>query len=960
MADVLKHVLVLGLALPVGIGGYHLAVGNLGRGTEAASGTAEAADMEIGRHGYQLSALPVLDKDVYRLESKYVERERLDPEKMFDAALDQVEKDVAEVMFEREPGGRRLSVSVGDYATVVRVDPMKDLGDMATQLRKVATVLEQHLSPEVDQQAVEYGLINGALSTLDPHTILMPPEQAQEMDVDNRGEFGGLGIEIMLKEGRLSIKQPIADTPASRAGLKAKDQIVRIDGESTINMDLNDAVTKLRGRKGDPVTLGVMRTGLSEPRAYTIIRDTIKLNPVEGELLEGNIGYIQIKAFHEGVGEELQTLLARFTRESGAPLRGVVLDLRGDPGGYLKEAEQVGDAFLSDGVIVTTVDGGTGRRDENRATRAGTAPNYPIAVLVNGNSASASEIVAGALRNQDRAVIIGERTFGKGSVQNLYNHDDGSRLKLTVAKYLTPGDRSIQAVGIPPDIALKPSLVEAAPAGDDDQTPRVSLYWREWIDREADLSNVLSKIDDADMEPAWTVRYLRERDDDGEDVNAQSDWEVQFAREVLLAAPGYRRPEVLSGAGGVVARHGSEEQSLIQAAFAKLGIDWSAGPLPTQPQIDVHLDLGPDDQLVAGQSEDIGLVVTNLGTEPVFQLSAVSTSDNPYLDHREFYFGRLAPGETRRVAARVKLQDGYPTELAAAKIQLRTPDDDDLADVQALVHTQGRPLPAFSYEVALRDDGSGDSKGNGNGIPEVGETIDLQVTVHNIGEGPSGEAFARLRNRAGRSLDLMSGNLDVGEPRDAQGLPCKAGADGCHRVLQPGESWTGALSFALREAPTDGHWDADLQVGDSGAYDFASIQRGGFFDYFQLEESLELQAGEVFKGALRQPPRIAVTRGPGQESADTTVVVSGLVTDDQGLRDVMIFHGSDKVFYRGGGQGETSLPFSVERPLQPGSNLIVILARDAQGLTATRAVDTWYQAPAAQPQASTPGENSAG
>ena len=464
------------------------------------------------------------------------------------------------------------------------------------------------------------------------------------------------------------------------------------------------------------------------------------------------------------------------------------------------------------------------------------------------------------------------------------------------------------------------------------------------------------------MEPAWTIRYLRteangdagSEDHNGNKIDARQDWQVQLAREVLLAAPGYRRPDVLSAAGPVVQRHVVQEQQRIAAAFAKLGLDWTAGPVPAAPHLSAHLDLGSDDQIVVGQPEDVGLVVTNQGTQPVFQLSAVTTSDNPYLDHREFYFGRVDPGQTREVTARVDLQDGYPTEVAQAKIQLRTPDNEDLADLDAMVHTQGRALPAFSYQVALFDDGSGDSHGNGDGIPQVGETIDLALTIENVGKGPTSEAFARLKDEAGRALDLKVGNLDVGAPLDAAGKPCTPAEDtkpegggdaGCRRVLQPGQSWTGRMSFVLKEAPEDGHWDVDLQVGDSAAYDFASIQRGGFYDYFQLEETLSLSPDQVYQLGRRVPPQIDVTRAPGEESDEPSAVVSGLVTDDEGLRDVMIFHGKDKVFYRGGGGGGTSLPFSVERELQPGSNLVVILARDSLGLTATHAVETWYQPP---------------
>ncbi|MCK6506670.1 S41 family peptidase [Myxococcota bacterium] len=949
MADLAKHLVILGLALPIGVGGYHLAGTVIARGRDGGPGTAEAADLSSGRGAYRLSALPILEQDLYKLESRYVERDRLDPDAMFTAALDRLERQVPEVMFQREPQGRRLHVSVGDHSEVLDVGELRSLDDMAATLRRVAVVLDQHLPAEVARPEVEYTLVNGALSTLDPHTVLLPPEAASDMDVDNKGEFGGLGIEITVEDGRLTIKQPIADTPASRAGLKAQDQIVRIDDEATINMDLNDAVSKLRGRKGEPVTIMVMRKGFSEPRPFTIVRDTIKLNPVEGELLEGNVGYVRIKSFHQGVGSELEDQIARFKREAGGPLRGLVLDLRSNPGGYLTEAVEVSDKFLADGVIVSTVDGATGRREEERASRAGTTADFPVAVLVNGNSASASEIVAGALRNQDRGVVIGERTFGKGSVQHLFDHDDGSRLKLTVSKYLTPGDRSIQAVGIPPDIELVPALVEPPAAGDDDDNPLISLYWREWVDREADLDNVLRSAAQGDQGPTWSLRYLRPREE-GDSVQPQRDWEVQLAREVLLAARGSRRPDVLAAAGRIVEARAIQEQGRIVDAFRTVGLDWRPGPQPAAPDLSVALDLGPDGVLAAGQAEDIGLLVTNNGTEAVHQLSVSSASENPFLDHREFYLGYLAPGATARAQARVKLQDGYPTELSPFQLELRTPDAGVLARQELTVPTQGRPLPRLRYSVQLFDDGSGTSRGDGDGLPEAGEVIDLELVVENVGEGPTSEAFARIKNRSGRALDLSNGSIEVGAPVDAAGRPCVPLSEGCGRVLAPGASYTDRMSFTLREAPADGAWSLDLQVGDNRAYDFATVQRAGFYEYFQLKESLSLRVGQPPEVGLRQPPTISVTRAPPDETGARAVVVSGMASDDKGLRDLMIFHGEDKVFYQGGGHGETTLPFSVERNLLPGANLLVVLARDEQGLTSTQAITVWYEEPEAQAQ----------
>jgi carboxyl-terminal processing protease len=968
MPRMMKHLVLFGLALPASYVGYHLFVEGMGRdgGAEASTGADDAgiSDLAVGVN-YDLANLQLFEKSLFYVEQRYVEKERLNPELMFQSALDRVERQIPEVMFVREPMGKRLQVSVGAFTTVLLVEPIDNFAELNAELRKVAAVLKEHLSTEIKREDIEYAFVNGALSTLDPHSVLLPPVAAHEMDVDNQGEFGGLGIEITVANGRLTVKQPLADTPAAKAGLKSEDQIVRIEDESTINMDLNDAVSKLRGPIGSTVNIWVKRKTFPSPQKFAIKRDRIKVNAVEGVLLEGGIGYVKIKAFNDNVSTDLEGFLTRFRAENKGELKGLVLDLRDDPGGYLNQAVEVSDRFLTDGVIVTTVEGASKHREEQRATKPGTEPAYPIAVLVNGNSASASEIVAGALRNQERAIIIGERTFGKGSVQHLYQNNDESKLKLTVAKYLTPGDNSIQSVGIPPDIALLQSVIKpvekatkkaGVASNDADPNPLISLYWRDWISREGDLDHHLENSPVQFAPPAWSVRYLRPIRDEDQKPDPRTDWEVSFAREVLRAAPGSRRADVVAGAATVVASHQKAEAARLTAAFKQVGIDWTAGVNPAAPTLEVHLDLGPDGVIRAGQTEDVALVVRNTGTEPIYQLSATSESDNAWFEHREFYFGRLNPGETRRSPLRVVLHDGYGAEVAPVKLTFRDPDHTDIFKATELLRTEAAELPRFEYTVTLHDDGSGSSKGNKNGIPEVGETIDLEIAITNAGKGASGEGFARVKNRSGRALDLSNGGIQLGDPKDKDGKACEPDSDGCERHLAAGQTYKGRVSFELRAPPEDGKWKLDLQVGDNARYDYASIQRGGFYDYFQLNETLEMSPGQPLEGRVRTAPAIQVSRRPETSVGAPGVVISGAITDDAGIRDVMVFHGEEKIFYRGGEVGLTTLPFTVEPTLAPGTNLIYLLARDFQGLTASYAIQSWYEAPGTIADVTPPGK----
>jgi len=305
-----------------------------------------------------------------------------------------------------------------------------------------------------------YGAVKGMLETLDPHSAFMPPETYKEMQAETKGRFEGLGIEIALKESILTVVSPIEDTPAFKAGILAGDQILKIDGEPTKNLTLMDSVKRLRGPKGSQVTITIMREGFTKPRDFTLVRDVIPVRSVRYELLEKQYGYIRLSQFQEKTDSELEKAWKSLEEESKGSLRGLILDLRNNPGGLLDQAVKVSDRFVDSGLIVS-IDG----RKEEQKQRIYARPNwnlirYPLVVLVNGGSASGAEIVAGAIQDHHRGIVLGTQTFGKGSVQTIFPLGDGSGLRLTTARYFTPSGRSIQAKGITPDIIVKPVLEE--------------------------------------------------------------------------------------------------------------------------------------------------------------------------------------------------------------------------------------------------------------------------------------------------------------------------------------------------------------------------------------------------------------------------------------------------------------------------------------------------------------------
>jgi carboxyl-terminal processing protease len=318
---------------------------------------------------------------------------------------------------------------VGDLSTsrhaaqaTVAYSKLKIFGD-------VLSIIQSSYVEEVNMDNLVKGAINGMVETLDPHSSYLTPEMLKQVEVETKGVFGGLGIEIGVKDGVLTIIAPIEDTPAARAGLKAGDRIVRIEKESTKNMNVMDAVKRLRGEPGTKVTITISREGVPEPKVYTLTRELIKIKSVKARSLEDGIGYIRLIQFQQDSHQEVDRALQEFLK-SKSGLKGLILDLRNNPGGLLDQAVRVADEFIESGLIVYTDGRVEAQKTKYSAKKEGTHTGFPIVVLVNAGSASASEIVAGALQDHGRAIIIGQRTFGKASVQTLLPMDDGSALRL--------------------------------------------------------------------------------------------------------------------------------------------------------------------------------------------------------------------------------------------------------------------------------------------------------------------------------------------------------------------------------------------------------------------------------------------------------------------------------------------------------------------------------------------------
>ncbi len=373
---------------------------------------------------------------------------------------------------------------------------------------------------EVDDRQLLEDAIRGMLAGLDPHSTYLNRDEFKELQVGTTGEFGGLGIEVTMEDGFVKVVAPIDDTPAQRAGVQAGDLIVRLDDTPVKGMTLNDAVKVMRGKPGTKIVLTIVREGEEKPLTVPIVRDRIRVKSVKFRSLEEGYGYLRITSFQTHTGEHLSRAIETLREENGGELKGLVLDLRNNPGGVLGAAVAVADAFLEKGVVVYTEGRAEDAELRFNATPDDLADGAPIVVLVNGGSASASEIVAGALQDHQRAIIMGSRTFGKGSVQTIFPMSNNSAVKITTARYFTPSGRSIQAEGIVPDIAIEKLQVAAV----EDEGPQGI--------KEADLSGHLSN---GNGRPSLSGKQLEEDTDGEEDGKAlaSSDYELYQALTLL-------------------------------------------------------------------------------------------------------------------------------------------------------------------------------------------------------------------------------------------------------------------------------------------------------------------------------------------------------------------------------------------------------------------------------------------
>lgn len=937
---------------------------------------------------YDLTQLAVLNRAVLEVTEHYVEPERISHRRMLLAGLNAIQRSVAPVMVNYEEGAETLAVQVNDQRRDFPV-AVNSPWSLSQRFREVFDFLQRNLDDEdVNLRDIEYAAVNGMLRTLDPHTVLLTPDIFEEMQMSTRGEFGGLGIVISIRDGHLTVIRPMPGTPAARAGLERGDRIVKINDESTLNMPLSEAVDRLRGPPGSRVRVFVRRRNprndqWANPQRFELTRAVIHIESVEHRSLGDGIGYIKINSFQGNTHEDMRRALADLHRQD---LRGLVLDLRDDPGGLLDQAVRVADTFLTSGAIVTTSSNDPRQREEKFATEAGTEPNYPLVVLINGASASASEIVAGALKNHDRALVIGQRSFGKGSVQVLNNFQDGSALKLTIAQYLTPGDVSIQGVGIVPDIGIDPMTVDSE---DMDLEVDSESYLRE-----ADLrSHLTSDRAREQAVPSVVLRYylnremrqrLREADPQDNENEEEDEFLTRFSKQILVNARRSGRREMLDDAAPVIARVRDEEMASAIADLRRLGIDWSEGADRGASEVRVEVSTNREGNVGrAGETFSLVVRATNVGETPLFRLRGTTDSDYPLFDDRELIFGRLDPGQSREWTATLgvctteserrvcRLPRDTPPRADGIRIRFDELHGHAPPEAELRTTVEALPTPLFAYAVQVADD----VEGNGDGQLQRGERASLYLRVKNVGRGRTYETHANLRNLTGRGILLQDGrfridDMQVGEERlvrftfevlsdfardDAKLEVSVIDADLrrsiTEEVLVPVGSGGSAPNVrsgrvtltegaTLREAPTT-RADVLGRVEGGGLTVDAEAEQDGFVRVRLGEHQVGWVArGELGDGSGGQmsyslnhmPPRIELEYGDTLVTRDATLALRGSATDTGGsVRDLYVFAGAQKVFYASSrAQSDRSqIQFETRVPLHGGINYITVFARES-------------------------------
>jgi carboxyl-terminal processing protease len=849
----------------------------------------------------KLSSTPLLAEVLMRIQLDYLELETLDLHKLQEAALLALESEIAEVRFvspKRETGRQRVLFREN---FLVSLDPPGTLREMYEGLQSLTLDLQEKL-PEYQTTELELITLSAIMSGLDPHSIVLQPSNYAEFNENTRGRFAGVGIVIGLREKQLTITSLMKGGPAERAGLLIGDQVREIDGESTKKMSLSAIMQGLRGEIGSNMGLTVQRAG--EEVTFDLQREDIQISSSDSVDLhfDGRIPvrYIRLKLFQEDTSADLEKKL-----ENLDSVAGLILDLRGNPGGLLQEAVRVSDLFLppKKRIVSTQTNTSLTSYDSHQLLISPRIQTIPIVILVNRQSASASEIVSAALRANNRAIILGEKTFGKGSVQSIWGMPGNFGLKMTIARYLTPDNLSIQDVGVQPDLQLAPlylpenrihlrSLQQKATSGN-----YILHYLRDIADEETDIDKPLNAADLAnDDYVRIAVRLLSEH------VPNQEDMKATLARSHSIL-------------------QSQAEMEVVEEIARQVELDWSLS-------FRTHTEI-PDLQISFEQKDDRGvwqgitqpfasdrtlrikIQLENKDSMPMERALVVSESSEDWLDDLEFPFGKLEGGEKDLWTHDIALDQQENFSWLPLDLVALAGEDQELLRIFFLWSVIPDENPKFSLGFKLIDNGTAGSFGNGDGLPQSGETVAIEVNL----EMQEIEKLAEVVLRIGSSEDSLVWLQDRVE----------------WKSLKRGESYQEYLLVRIPQEVQDlGRWQVAL---------FGPRLDQALWNYHWI--------GDQGPDANAEPPVVQTSFQRDDLpilTNDKDLIWHLELLDQDGLKDLLCFVNGRKLNYFNLNKKITA-ELVWKSPLELGKNLIELVARDTKGVSVRHQWQIWRESP---------------
>ncbi|MGA0260072.1 MAG: S41 family peptidase [bacterium] len=845
------------------------------------------------------SQTPLLAEVLMRIQLDYLELGRLDFSELQEAALLALEREIAEVRVVTPQSKSESQRILFRESTLVKLDSPLSLREMYEGLQSLILKLHEKL-PEYQSTELELIALGAIMSSLDPHSVVLPPSSYAEFNENTRGRFAGVGIVIGIRDKQLTIISLMEGGPAERAGLRIGDQVKEIDGESTKKMSLSAIMQGLRGEIGSRMDLTVERSG--KEITYELLREDIQISSSDSVDLRFDDGipvrYIRLKLFQEDTSTDLEKQLDNLDSVAG-----LILDLRGNPGGLLQEAVRVSDLFLPPAkrIVSTQTNTDLTSYDSHQLLSSPKIQNIPIVVLVNGQSASASEIVSAALKVNNRAIVVGEQTFGKGSVQSIWGMPGNFGLKMTIARYLTPDNLSIQDVGVQPDLQLDPLYLSEN-----------DIHLRS-LQQESKAEN-------------YILHYMRDSEDEETDMDKplsaaeiENDDYVRIAVRLLREHLPYQETMKATLARSHAMLQAQAEKEVVSEISKQAELDWTlSSPSPTElPELQIsfeqEIDLGVWQGITPPFAPDrklrIKVQLENKGSMPMERVLVVSESSIDWLDDIEFPFGKLEGGEKGLWVREIDVdQQENPSWLPLDFLVLEG-EDQELLRKEFLWSVVPDALPTFSMGFQIIDNGSAGSVGNGDGIPQSGETLALKVNL----EMQDPQELEEVVLRIGSSEDGLIWLQDRVE----------------WKSLKDGQSYEENLLVRIPQGIEQlGRWQVAL---------FVPRVDQALWNYHWM--------GKIGPEARVEPP-VLQTNFIRDDlpilTRDEELIWNIDLSDDNGLEDLQCFVNGKKLNYFSL-NNKRSEALVWNSPLLEGKNLIELVARDSLGASIRHQWHVWRE-----------------